>query len=382
MAPHSTTASAIPSTSPKQPVEHPTSATPVASLTPSDNHNAWSAPGPAAFDLRSDVHTSPTASMLASIQSTSLFDDVTREDTTTNNLEAFIADLTGKPAALLVLSGTMGNQLALRSHLAHPPHSILTDHRSHILNWEAGGLTTGALITPVIPENGLHVTLKDIQREAVTDDDVHSCPTRLITLENTLSGMVLPLADAQAISQWAGSQDPPIALHMDGARIWEAVAAGHGSLKDYCACFDTVSLCFSKGLGAPIGSILVGDEKLMKRARWNRKAIGGGLRQTGVIAAPARVAVEETFLGGLLGASHERAKVIADMWERFGGKFAVPVETNMVWLDVEGDVRDKFVKICSEEGIKASGGRLVVHYQIGDEAVQRLERVFARMFKQ
>lgn len=355
-------------------------------LSPSKaSKTAWDSPGPSAFDFRSDVVTTPTASMLSAITRTTLLDDVFVEDPTTMALEAFIADLTGKPAALLVLSGTMGNQIALRTHLAGPPHAILTDHRSHILEWEAGGAASlcGALIKGVRPANGHHVTLTDVQKAAVLSDDVHACPTRCISLENTLSGTVLPLRDARDISAWARAQEPPIPLHLDGARLWEAVAAGHGSLKEYCAAFDSVSLCFSKGLGAPIGSILVGTEAFIKRARWIRKSIGGGLRQAGVVAAPARVAVEETFLGGRLAASHVAAKRIAGEWEKLGGKLAEPTETNMVWLDLDeaGVAQKDWMERALQRGIRVMGGRLVVHYQISEEAEEKLRFVMEDLLK-
>jgi len=302
--------------------------------------NNWSQPGPAAFDFRSkqhppkhlpfariwltidvspgDVVTTPTTRMLNAIASTTLLDDVFQDDPTTNSLEAFIADLSGKEAALLVLSGTMGNQVAIRTQLLAPPHSVVTDHRSHILEWEAGGVASlcGALIKPVTPANGAYVTLEDVKRQCVISEDIHACPTKLISLENTLAGIVLPLAECQRISAWA--REHGILMHLDGARLWEAVAAGAGSLKDYCACFDSVSLCFSKGLGAPIGSIIVGTKIFRERARWIRKSIGGGLRQAGVVTAAARVAVEDTFLGGKLGASHDRARQIARMWGVWG----------------------------------------------------------------
>lgn len=323
--------------------------------------------------------------MLTAIASTTLLDDVFCEDPTTNSLEEFVADLTGHPAGLLVLSGTMGNQIALRTHLAGPPHAILTDYRSHILEWEAGGAASlcGALVKGVVPKDGHHLTLADVKANAVLGYEVHSCPTRLISLENTLAGTILPLSDCQAIAEWARAQDPPIAMHLDGARIWEAVVSGAGSLKDYCECFDSISLCFSKGLGAPIGSIIVGSKEFVKRARWIRKSIGGGLRQAGVVAAPARVALEETYLGGLLKQSHENAKQIATIWERLGGRLANPTETNMVWLDLEsaGVDKNEWIELGKRRDLRVMGGRLVVHYQIGKEAIERLEGLMKEVLK-
>jgi threonine aldolase len=367
--------------------------------------------------------TTPTASMLAAITSCTLLDDVFNEDPTTEALEAHCAALTGKDAGLLVLSGTMGNQVALRALLTQPPHSVLCDHRSHIVKYEAGGYVrssppplsfplptqqtrtytphlhrvsslTGALIQPITPSNGRHLTLSDIQAHAHLDDDVHSCPTRVISLENTINGIILPLASAQAISSWARAQPSGIKLHCDGARLWEAAAAATDrapgqALKDYAACFDTISLCFSKGLGAPIGSVLVGDRATIKHARWIRKSLGGGLRQAGVVAAAARVAVDETFglgddAGKLLRKTHELAREVAGLWTGLGGKLEVPVETNMVWLDLKaaGVTDDRMQEVGKEEGLKLMFNRMVVHYQIyqnREVVMKKLERVFRKV---
>jgi threonine aldolase len=337
--------------------------------------NAWSAPGPAAFDFRSDVVTTPTTAMLNAIASTTLLDDVFQEDPTTTDLESFVAELSGKEASILVLSGTMGNQVSLRTHLGGPPNSILCDQRSHILQYEAGGAASlsGALICGITPANGTYITIEEVKKHAVISDDVHACPTTVISLENTLNGNVMPLEEVKKISAFARQNG--IIMHLDGARLWDAVVAGAGSLREYCDQFDTASLCFSKGLGAPIGSIVVGTKTFVKRARWIRKMLGGGLRQAGVISAAARVAVEETFLGGKLAQSHQNAKKVAQIWQDLGGKLQYPVETNMVWLDVEAAGMDypAFIEMAKARGVKVSGGRLVVHYQISDEGIQRLE---------
>lgn len=346
--------------------------------------NAWGAENnPAAFDFRSDVTTTPTASMLNAIVQCTLLDDVFNEDPTTQSLERFVADLTGKEDALLVLSGSMGNQVALRSHLVAPPHGIVCDRRSHIIQYEAGGVATlsQAMVQPIDAKNGKYITLEEIKQHAVISDNVHMCPTRVIELENTLNGTIMPLDEVARISAWARQND--IILHMDGARLWEAVAAGAGELKEYCALVDSLSLCFSKGLGAPIGSIVVGTSTFIKRCRWTRKSIGGGLRQAGVVAAPARVAVEETFLGGKLTQSHENAKRLEKVWVNLGGKLKYPVDTNMVWLDLEGSglEEDRFVEEADKLGVNVKGERFVVHYQINEEALDRAERLFRHVLK-
>jgi len=189
------------------------------------------------------------------------------------------------------------------------------------------------MTSPIVPQNEIHLTLDDIKRHAVLDDDVHSCPTRVISLENTLNGLIMPLEEVKKISKFAHERG--IKIHCDRARLWEAVASGAGSLGDFCASFNTISLCFSKGLGAPIGSILLGNADTIKHDRWVRKSIGGGLRQSGVMAAPARIAVDVIFgqgptgEGGLLTESHKVAKEIAAVWASIGGRLTYPVHTNM-----------------------------------------------------
>ncbi|KAH6604372.1 threonine aldolase GLY1 [Trichoderma cornu-damae] len=353
--------------------------------------NAWvGVKGAGSLDLRSDVMTVPTPAMLAAISRCSLGDDVFGEDATTRDLEAHVAQLAGKEAGLFVLSGTMGNQVALRSLLVRPPHGVLADHRSHIVLYEAGGVSslTGATVKPVVPKNGTHLTLEDVEAHVVLGADVHACPTRVIHLENTLNGMVMPLDEVRRISRFARRHG--IKMHCDGARLWEAVVAGAGSLPDFCSHFDTVSLCFSKGLGAPVGSILVGDDETLRHARWTRKSIGGGMRQPGFIAAAARVAVDETFgtkpdgSGGLLKRSHEMAAKVEALWTGLGGTLVHPVHTNMAWVDIEAAncSPERFAALCKEEGLAVGGGRLVTHYQIaqnGEEVLKRLERVFTKV---
>ncbi|KDN50712.1 hypothetical protein RSAG8_01210, partial [Rhizoctonia solani AG-8 WAC10335] len=246
-----------------------------------------------AVDFRSDTVTSPTASMLQAMISSAVGDDVYNEDETTANLEKHVADLMGHEAGLFVPSGTAGNQIAIRVHLTQPPHSVLCHARSHINQYEAGGIATlsQAMVQPVFPAKGPNLTLEDVKRGAVLWDDIHCAPTRVIALENTYGGTILPLKEVQRISEFARSKD--IRIHCDGARLWNAVAAGAGSFREYGAAFDSISLCFSKGIGAPVGSVLVGSKAFIDRARWVRKSIGGGMRQSGVIAGAARAALDE-----------------------------------------------------------------------------------------
>jgi threonine aldolase len=346
--------------------------------------NAWQGPGDAEFDLRSDTITKPTWSMLDAIVHTTLQDDVFHEDPTTNSLQEYVAQRTNHESGLLVLSGTMGNQISIRTHLVQPPYSVLCDYRSHIFRHEAGGVSawTGATMLTVIPKNGRYLTLEDIQENVVLGNDVHCCPTQVISLENTLYGLIMPLDETRRIVEWAHAHG--IKVHLDGARQWEAAAAGKGSLSHYASIFDSVSLCFSKGLGAPIGSIIVGSQEFIARARWFRKSIGGGIRQAGVISAAARVAVEETFgegpngENGHLVEAHAKARRVGDLWTVRGGQLQYPVETNMVWLDLEraGLESAELVDVAAQKGVKVYGSRLIIHYQVSDVTISRLEEVF------
>lgn len=252
-------------------------------------------------------------------------------------------------------------------------------------------LLTGALVKTVVPSNGVYLTLEDVIVNAVLDDDVHSSPTRVISLENTLNGMIMPLSEARRISAFA--REHGIKMHCDGARLWETVASGEGTLPEFCELFDTISLCFSKGLGAPVGSIIVGSKKDIKHARWTRKSIGGGTRQPGLLTAAARVAVDTTFgtkpdgSNGWLKTSHELAKKVETLWTAKGGKLAHPAHTNMCWLDLEsaGCSSERFVQLGKEVGLTLLGSRLVLHYQVaqnGEEVLRRLGEVFDKVFSE
>jgi threonine aldolase len=333
-----------------------------------------------------DVVTRPTLSMLKAVIQTTLQDDVYREDPTTISLENYLADITGHQAGIFVISGTMSNQLALRTHLTQPPHAVLCDSRAHIIHWEAGGVASlsGAMVQGVNPGNGEYLKLEDIQRKAILSDDVHKCPTAVISLENTVSGLIHPLSETRRISRWARQNG--LKLHLDGARLWEAVAAGAGSLREYAECFDSVALDFSKGLGAPTGAVIVGNEEFVTRARRIRKGMGGGMRQAGVLSSAARAAVGETFgeegfgrgAGRKLRIVHEMAKRVTERWTRKGGKLKRRTETNVVWVDLdEAGLSDgEFNEVGRRNEIKLDGCRIVLHYQISDEALRRLDLSF------
>jgi threonine aldolase len=324
--------------------------------------------------------------MLAATITTTLSDDVFREDPTTLSFEKNMASRCNLASAAFVITGTMANQLGLRTLLTQPPHAILTASHSHIMENEAGGpaFLSGAMMQCVQPKNGLYLTLQDIQENAVLTDNVHKCPTRVISLENTISGIIVPLAEMQKISTWCRSND--IKLHLDGARLFEAVASGAGSLADYCSLFDTVALDFSKDLGAPMGAMLLGSAAIITQARRIRKSIGGGMRQAGVLTAAAQIAVDEQFgegewgdKSGKLKIVHERAKRVGRMWEAKGGKLQKMVQTNQVWMDLDGPgvTAGEWNKIGERRGLLLDGPRLVLHHQITEDAIDRLDLAFA-----
>ncbi|KAG0365717.1 pyridoxal phosphate-dependent transferase [Gamsiella multidivaricata] len=332
--------------------------------------------------------------MFAVMQGASRGDDVYEEDDSVQSLEAHVANLTGHEAGLFCASGTMTNQLAFRASLLTPPASILCDTRSHVFRYEAGGLAShsSATVYPVeaIATQGHHLTVQDLEREFISDDeDVHMAPTRLISLENTLSGTVMPLQEIQNIRRFAKERN--VRLHLDGARVWNAAVAEGCRLKDITSEFDTVSLCVSKGIGAPIGSVLVGDKGLIKKARHFRKMFGGGWRQAGGLAAAAHWCIENVW--PTMKETHTLAKHLAEGLEREGrgAKVYIPVETNMVFLDLAGSgirLSELSRRLEAEKGIKIGNSnapetqtqvRLVLHWQISKQAVDDFVEVVKDM---
>ncbi|KAH7040974.1 beta-eliminating lyase [Microdochium trichocladiopsis] len=346
---------------------------------------AWGNPEKtgAAFDFRSDVVTTPSRATLAAIACATLNDDVYNEDTTTAEFENDMAARCGHEAAAFVITGTMANQLALRSLLYQPPHSILTDAHSHIIHWEAGAASflSGAAIQAVRPVNGRHLTLDDIRKHAIWTDDVHKCPTRVISLENTTSGNIIPLSDMRMIKAWA--DDRGILVHLDGARLWEAVGTGAGTLRDFAQCAHLTTLDFSKNLAAPMGAMVVGSRRAITALKRIRKGLGGGMRQAGILAAAARQSVFEHFGGGIvctqphLIKSHLMAQRVAQAWTNRGGRLLRDAETNMVWLDLNASAVDinSWNSIGKKHGIMLNGKRVVTHHQLCEAAFSLLDVV-------
>ncbi|KAL4808166.1 pyridoxal phosphate-dependent transferase [Aspergillus unguis] len=354
-----------------------------AGLTPHVHKMEWGTTHKSSADFRSDVITTPTIGMLAAMATASLGDDVFEEDQTTAEFQAEIADRCGLEAGAFVISGTMANQLAVRTLLTQPPCGILVDARAHVVHFEGGGLgMAGASIKTVRPANGRYMVLEDIQSRAIVSDDIQKCPTRVISIENTAGGSVVPVDELRRISKWAREND--IRLHMDGARLWEAVAAGAGSLAEYCTLCDLVSLDFCKNLGAPVGAMVLGSNELIHQLRRLRKSLGGAMRQSGPLAAAARFAVEEQFGHGPWGSRsflqsvHALSKQVGAMWTELGGELLREVETNQVWVNLEraGLGTEQWNVLGRKHGVQLDGKRIMLHHQISEDAIARLGCLF------
>ncbi|TIA80368.1 hypothetical protein E3P92_02862 [Wallemia ichthyophaga] len=327
-------------------------------------------------DFRSDVVTVPTPEVLEAMVNATFHDEIYEGDATIAALESKMAKMAGKEAAMWVVSGTQANQISLRTHLHQPPHSILCDHRAHIYCWESGAISvlSQAQCTPVIPRNRRHLTVHDIAHSMIPDGNIHFAPTKVISLENTLSGTILPLAEAQRIRQYALNHPNKPKMHLDGARLFDAVVAEGVSLTDYCDNFDSVSLCIQKGTGAPVGSMIVGDKPFIDRAKWYRKMFGGGARQPGMLAAAGIAALDQAL--PLIALTQHKAKLVSEyLTMELGLKLSVPTETNMIVLDLEeaGIPPRVFRHRLFQFGVRVfDQGRLVFHNQISDQGVSAL----------
>lgn len=286
------------------------------------------------IDLRSDTVTKPTSAMRRAMAEAEVGDDVFGDDPTVQRLETRVAEVLGKEAALFVPSGAMANQLAVRVH-TQPGDEILLDANAHIYFYEAGGpaALSGVMCRCLAGMRGVF-TGADVAA-ALRPADVHFPPTRLVCVENTHNrggGKVWPLDRLAEVA--ATARKHGLKLHLDGARLWNASVASGVPERDYAALFDTVSVCFSKGLGAPIGSALTGPRELIARARRFRKQFGGGMRQAGIIAAGALYALEHHR--ERLAEDHSNARHLATALAEMPGVDIDPatVETNLVYFRV------------------------------------------------
>ena len=301
-------------------------------------------------------------------------DDVYGDDPTVNELEAIACEIFDKEAALFVTSGTMGNAVSILAHTQRGDEIIL-EQRSHIYVNEVGGLAVmGQLMARTIPGEKGYMKPEDI-RSAIRADNIHYPPTSLLCVENTHnSAGGVALTPKQMKSNWDVAKENNLGVHLDGARIFNASVALKLNVKELAKYTDTIQLCLSKGLSAPVGSLVVGSEDIMKKARKYRKMLGGGMRQAGIIAAPGIIAL--TKMVDRLEDDHRNAKILADGLGKLGIKIVNEVQTNMVYVDFSpiGWTAEDWNKACSELGWKSrghgTGTRLVTHYGIEEEDVR------------
>ncbi|HEY4009909.1 MAG TPA: GntG family PLP-dependent aldolase [Acidobacteriaceae bacterium] len=340
------------------------------------------------IDLRSDTVTKPTAAMRAAMTSAEVGDDVYGEDPTVNRLEQRAAEIFGREAAIFVPTGTMGNQIAIRLHTDHG-QEVICEARSHILDWEMAMVSAFAGCVPRAVEGDRGVLSWESIRRAIAPKIYYRAPTGLISLENThnmAGGTVTPLDVSEEI--WEGARDAKLPVHLDGARIFNAATALGLDVATLTRGFDTVMFCLSKGLGAPAGSMLVGSRQVIERARVFRKALGGGMRQAGVLAAAGLIALEQMPVR--LAEDHRNARLLAEAIARCDVAEIDPaeVQTNIVIFTLKEDAETAdaptLVRKLREQGVLASAigeraVRLVTHYDVSREHCIQAAAVLERL---
>lgn len=329
------------------------------------------------IDLRSDTVTRPTAAMRRAMAEAEVGDDVYGEDPTVRRLEERMAELTGLAAGLFVPTGSMGNQLAVKLH-TRPGTEVIVEARSHLYNYELAAMATLSGVLPrVVPTAEGLLEAASVAAALHVGAPYYVAPTSLIALENThnmAGGRLLPLEAQQEIGALARRHGIPV--HLDGARLYNAAAATGLSLARLCEGVDTVMLCLSKGLGAPIGSLLCGPASLIAEARVWRKRLGGGMRQVGVLAAAGLVALEES--PPRLLEDHAHARQLASALAELPGVQVAPVETNILIAELKGARLDAPALVA---GLKAEGIlalainphtiRFVTHYDVSAADIAR-----------
>ena len=325
------------------------------------------------IDLRSDTVTQPTVAMREAMMAAELGDDVYGEDPTVNRLEAWLANELGFAAALFVPTGTMSNLLGLMAHCERGDEYIV-GQQAHTYKYEGGGAAVLGSIQPQ-PLDGEADGSLDLARveAAIKQDDFHFARTRLLALENTMQGKVLPLAYLAAARELTRRRG--LALHLDGARLYNAAVKLGVPAREITRHFDSVSVCLSKGLGAPVGSVLCGSTALIGKARRLRKMVGGGMRQAGVLAAAGLYALQHQV--ERLAADHANAARLGEALLELGYSVE-PVQTNMVYVQL-GERASTVKAFMAERGIAVSAAprlRLVTHLDVNAEQIEQVIEAF------
>lgn len=336
------------------------------------------------IDYRSDTVTKPTPAMLEAMMKAPVGDDVFGEDPSINQLESLAASMFEMEAGIFCPSGTMTNQIAIKCH-TQPGDEVICDESSHIYQYEGGGIAfnSGASVKLLHGDRG-RITAEQV-KAAINPDDVHRAATSLVSLENTSNrggGSCYNWEEILKIREVCNEHK--LAFHLDGARLWNALVAKNETAKQYGETFDSISVCLSKSLGCPVGSLLLGTKELVRRARRYRKAFGGGMRQAGFIAAAGIYALEHHI--GRLKEDHLHAQQIAAaISTRKWLKELLPVETNIIIFELkEAGTAPQLVASLKEKGILAyaitpSRVRLVVHLDISAEMVDRTINIISTL---
>lgn len=325
------------------------------------------------IDLRSDTVTQPTPAMLDAMTAADTGDDVYGEDPTVNRLEAELAKRLGFAAALFVPTGTMSNLLGLMAHCERGDEYIV-GQQAHTYKYEGGGAAVLGSIQPQPLEVQADGSLDlDQVAAAIKPDDFHFARTRLLALENTMQGKVLPLEYLARARQF--TQEYGLQLHLDGARLYNAAVKLGVDAREITQYFDSVSVCLSKGLGAPVGSVLCGSAELIGKARRLRKMVGGGMRQAGLLAAAGLYALDHNV--ERLADDHANAQLLANGL-REAGFIVEPVQTNMVYVQM-GDKAEAIKAFSGERGIKLSAAarlRMVTHMDVNRSQIEQVIATF------
>lgn len=338
------------------------------------------------IDLRSDTVTKPTREMREAMMNAEVGDDVYMEDPTVNRLQQRAAEIFEREAALFVPSGTMGNQIAVKIH-THHGNEVILEESGHILNYEMGMMASfsGALARPIRGEDGA-LTWGEIKKR-IRPNIYYVSHTGLIALENThnmAGGTIYPQAWADEICDRA--HDAGLPVHLDGARIFNAAIAAGQSVVTLTRKFDSVMFCLSKGLGAPVGSMLLGSREFIEKARVYRKSLGGGMRQVGVLAAAGLIALEKQ--PAQLATDHANARLLAEALARIPGINIHPakVHTNILVFDIADTGLDtaEFSKRLKQSGVLANGinaaqMRMVTHYDVSRKDIEKTIQVISNL---
>lgn len=337
------------------------------------------------IDLRSDTVTQPTLEMKDVMLNAPLGDDVFGDDPSINELEAYAANLFGMEAAVFCPSGTMTNQIAIKVQ-SNAPGELICDELSHVYKYEGGGIGfNSGLATHLLQGQQGRLTAAQIEA-AIQSDDVHFPETQLVSLENTCNkggGTIYDIEEIKKISTLC--QNRGLKLHLDGARVFNALVESNYTARDLGAEFDTISVCLSKGLGAPVGSVLLGTRQSIKRARRIRKLFGGGMRQAGSLAAAATFALKNNI--ERLKEDHTKAKVLEGSLAQCSFvKKVLPVHTNIVVFEVQDDLlHSKVIEKLNQENIRtvAFGPqqiRLVTHLDFTEKMLERTLQVLQNIY--